>query len=85
MGSEKKSSHHITIKTLIAQSKERILKAAREKRPSNIQRWPIKITPRLLNKDYESQKSLVIGHAHSKRTQMPAQATIPSKTPNQHR
>ena len=35
---KRKSSHHIIIKTLNAQNKERILKAAREKDQSNIQR-----------------------------------------------
>jgi hypothetical protein len=39
----------------------------------------------LLNREHESQKSLVSGHADSKRTQIPAQVTILSKTPNQHR
>ena len=35
---KRKSSHHIIIKTLNAQNKKRILKAAREKDQSNIQR-----------------------------------------------
>ena len=35
---ERKSFHHIIIKSLNAQSKERILKTARKKRPSNMQR-----------------------------------------------
>jgi hypothetical protein len=33
---KRKSSHHIIIKTLSPQNKERILKASREKGPSNI-------------------------------------------------
>jgi hypothetical protein len=35
---KRKSSHHIIIKKLNAQNKERILKAVRDKRPSNIWR-----------------------------------------------
>jgi hypothetical protein len=45
---------------------------------------PIRITPDF-SRDYKCQKSLVRCDADSKRTQMPAQATIPSKTLNQHR
>jgi hypothetical protein len=72
---KRKSSCHITIKMLNAQSKERILKSASEKSQVTFKGRPI----RLLNRDYESQKSLVRGQAESKRTQMPAQATIPAK------
>jgi hypothetical protein len=53
--------------------------------PSNIQWYAYQNYTRLLNRGYESQQSLVRGHADSKRTQMPDQATIPSKTLNQHR
>jgi hypothetical protein len=36
LGQKRKSSHHIIIKTLNEQNKERILKAVRKKRPGNI-------------------------------------------------
>jgi hypothetical protein len=78
---KRKSSHHIIIKTLNAQSKERILKVVRGKGQVTYKGRPI----RLLNRDYESQKSLVRDHADSKRTQMPAQAIISTKTLNQHK
>jgi hypothetical protein len=67
-------------------TEERIFKTAREKDQVTYKHRsirPIRNT-RLLNKDYKSQKNLVRGHADSKRTQMPTQATIPSKTLNRH-
>ena len=42
---KRKSSHHIIIKTLNAQNKERILKAAREKGQVTYKGRPIRITP----------------------------------------
>ena len=83
IGTEKKilSSNK---KTLNAQSKERILKAVREKGQVTYKGRPIRITSDF-STDYERPKSLVKGHANSKRTQMSAQATIPSKNLNQHR
>jgi hypothetical protein len=36
LNQQRKSSHHIIIKTLNVQDKERMLKAARKKRPNNI-------------------------------------------------
>jgi hypothetical protein len=66
------------------QNKERILKVAREKGQVTYKGIPIRFIPDF-SADYESQKSLVRGHADSKRTQMPAQATIASKTLNQQR
>jgi hypothetical protein len=54
-------------------------------RPSNIQRYTYQNYTRLLNRDYESQKTMVRGHADSRRTQMPAQDTTSSKTLNKHR
>jgi hypothetical protein len=41
---KRKSSCHIIIKTQNLQIKERVLKAAKEKRPSNIKKQPIRIT-----------------------------------------
>lgn len=61
------------------------IKSCEGKMSSNMQRQTDQNYTRLLNRDYESQKRLVRGHADSKRTQMPAQPTIPSKTLNQHR
>ena len=40
---------------------------------------------RLLTRDYESQKILGRGHTDPERTQIPAQATIPSQTLNYHK
>ena len=76
---KRKSSHHIIIKTLNAHNKERILKAAKKK----AKHTKVDLSELLLNKDYESQKSLVRGHVDSKRTQIPALFTIPNKTLNQ--
>jgi hypothetical protein len=45
MGQKRKSSHHIIIKTLNAQSKERILKAARGKVQVTYKGRPIRISP----------------------------------------
>ena len=45
MGPEKKSSHHIVIKTLNTQNKERILKAARGKGQVTYKGRPIRIIP----------------------------------------
>jgi hypothetical protein len=58
---KRKSSHHIFVKTLNAQSKERILKAAREKSQVTYKGRTIRITPDFSRRDYESQKSLVRG------------------------
>jgi hypothetical protein len=57
------------------------IKSCKGKRPRKIQRY----ISRHLNRDYGSQKSLVRCHADSKGAQMLAQATIHSKTLNQHR
>jgi hypothetical protein len=42
---KRKSCHHIIIKTLNAQNKERVLKAAREKGQVTYKGRPIRITP----------------------------------------
>jgi hypothetical protein len=54
---KRKLSHHIIIKTLNAQSKERILKPAREKGQVTY-KGTYQNYSRLLNRDYESQKIL---------------------------
>jgi hypothetical protein len=71
---------HIKIKTPNAINKERILKVVREKGQVTYKSRSIRITP-----DFESQKILSRCHKDPKRTQMPAQATIPSKILNYHR
>jgi hypothetical protein len=62
--------------------KTKSIKSSKEKRSSNIYRQTYQNYDSLLARDYESLKILVRGHADSKRTQMPAQATIPRKTLN---
>ena len=57
-----KSSHHIRIKTLNTQNKERILKATRKKGQVTYKVRPIRITP-IFSTDYKSQKSLIRGYA----------------------
>jgi len=42
---ERKSSHHLVVKTPNAQNKERILKAVREKGQATYEGRPIRITP----------------------------------------
>jgi hypothetical protein len=69
-------SCHIIIKTPNALNKERILKAVREKGQVTYKGRPI----RILIRDYESYKNLDICYTDPKRKQMPAQATILSKT-----
>jgi hypothetical protein len=61
--------------------KKKISKAAKEKDQVTYKARPIRTTPdfSLLNRDYESQKILVRGHADSKKTQLSIQATILSK------
>jgi len=56
------------------------IKVAREK---GHKRQTYQSYTRLLNRDYESQKNLVRGHADYKRIQLPGQTTILSKTLNQ--
>jgi hypothetical protein len=84
MDQKRNSSRHIIIKTPNVLNKERILKAARENDQVTYKGRPIRITPDFI-RDYESQKILGRSHTNPKRTQMPAQATIPSQTLNYHR
>ena len=78
---KRNSSQHIIIRTTNALNKDRILKAVREKGEVTYKGRPI----RLLTRDYEIQKILGRYHTDPKRTQMPVQTTIPSKTLNHHR
>ena len=77
---KRNSSHHIIVKTPNAQ-KEKILKAVRGKGQGTYKGR----NTRLLTRDCESQKSLDRCYTDTKRTQIPAQATIPSQTLNHHR
>jgi hypothetical protein len=61
-----------------------ILKAVREKGQVTYKGRPIRITSDI-SPDYESLKILDRSYTDSKRTQMPAQATISNKTLNYHR
>ena len=72
---------HIIVKTPNELNKERILKAVRENGQVTYKGRPI----RLFTTDYESWKILGRCHTDPKRTQMLAQATIPSKTLNYNR
>ena len=74
---KRNSSKHIIIRTTNALNKYRILKAEREKGQVTFKGRP-RITP-------DSQKILDRCYTDPKRTQMPTQATIPSKTLNYHR
>ena len=73
------SSCHLIIKAPNALNKEIILKTVREKGQVTYKGKSIRITPDFMP-DYESQKVLGRCHTDPKRTQMQAQATIPSKT-----
>ena len=75
LDNKRNSSCYIIVKTPNAQNKERILKAVREKGQVTYKGSPI----RLLTRDYESQKVLRRYHTDPKRTQVPTQATMPSK------
>ena len=80
---KRNSSLHITVRTPNAQNKERILNTARERGQVRHKGRAIRVTPDF--RDYECQKILGRFHTDPKRTQMPAQATIPTKTLNYHR
>ena len=83
---KRNSSHHIIIKTPNALNKERILKAVREKGQVTHKGRPIRITPDFSPETMKARRSWVdITQREPKRTQMPVQATIPSKTLNYHR
>ena len=75
---KRNSSRHIIIRTTNALNKERILKAVREKGQVTYRQAYQNYT-RFFTRDYESQKILDRCYIDTKRTQMPAQATIPRK------
>lgn len=71
---KRKSSHHIHTKYTEQRKNIKICNGK-----------PIRSTPRLLNRDYESQKGLDRCHEDPKRPQMSAQPTIPRKSFNHYR
>ena len=79
------SSGHIIIKTPNAQNKDRILKAVRENGQVTYKDRPIRITPDFSPETMKARSSWTDIIEDPKRTQMPAQATIPSKTLNFHK
>jgi hypothetical protein len=81
---KRNSSRHIIIRITNALNKDRILKALREKVQVTYKGRPIRNTPDF-SSAYESQKILERCYTDYKRTQMPAQSTIPNKTLNYHR
>jgi len=81
---KRKSSCHIIIKTLNAQNKERILKAASEKGQVTYEGRLTRITPDFSKEALKARKTLS-EVMQILRRQMPAHPTIPSKIFNQHR
>jgi hypothetical protein len=80
---KRNSSQHIIIRTTNTLNRYRILKAVREKCQVTYKGIPIKITPDFSPETKKARRfwTDVIQTDH-KRTQMPAQTTIPSKTLN---
>jgi hypothetical protein len=80
---KRKSFHHIFIKILNAQNKERILKAAREKGQVTYRGRPIRITSdfstEMINAKRAWSEVMQTLRGHK------CQVTIPNKTLNQHR
>jgi hypothetical protein len=79
---KRNSSHHIMIKTPNPLNKDRILNTVREKWQVTYKGRPIRITA-----DFSLDTKKILGRSHTdpKKTQMPVQTTIPSKTLNYHR
>jgi hypothetical protein len=80
---KRNSSQHIIIRKTSALNKDRILKAVKETGQVKYKGRPIGITPDF-SPEAESQKILDRCYTDPKRTQLPAQATIPSKTLKYH-
>ena len=81
---KRNSSRHIIIRTTNALNKERILKAVREKGQVTYKGRPIRITPDFSPETMKARNAWT-DVIQTKRTQMPAQAIIPSQTLNYHR
>jgi predicted ribosome quality control (RQC) complex YloA/Tae2 family protein len=82
---KRNSSGHIIIRNENALQKDRILKAVREKGQITYKGIPIRITPDFSPETMKARSSWTDIIEDPKRTQMPAQATIPSKTLNFHK
>jgi hypothetical protein len=80
---KRNSSRHIIIKTPNAQNEERILKAVKEKDQVTYKGRSIRITPDFSPETMKARRSWA--DLIHKRTQMPVQTTILSKTLNYHR
>jgi len=77
---KRNSSHHIIVKTPNVQNKERILKAVREKGPSDIYSQTYKNYTRLLTRDDESKNILDRCQIDPNRLQLQDQVLVSSKT-----
>ena len=77
---KRNTSGHIVINTPNTQNKERILKAVRVKGQVTYKGRSIRITL-----DFSTENLKPEGRGDPKRAQMPAQTTIPSKTPSYHK
>jgi hypothetical protein len=85
VGSEKKFLlSYNNLNTKYKEQKKIILKVVTEKGQVKYKGRPIRIIPDF-STDSKSQKILGRCHTDSKRTKIPAQDTIPSKTLNYHR
>ena len=82
---KRNSSLHIIIRTTNALNKDRILKAVREKGQITYKGKPIRITPDFSTETMKARRALDRCYTDTKRTQIPAQATIPTQTLNYHR
>jgi hypothetical protein len=80
---KRNSSRHVIIRTTNSLNKEKILKTVRGKCQVTYQDY--QNYTRFFTRDYGSQKILDRCYTNTKRTQMPAQAIIPSQTFNYHR
>jgi hypothetical protein len=85
LNQKRKSPHHIIIKTLNIHNKERMLKATNEQGQVTYKSRPIRITPDFSVETLKARKGLDRCVTDSKRPQMSAQITIPSKTLNHYR
>jgi hypothetical protein len=65
--------------------KTKSIKSSKRKGQITYKGRPIRITPDISPRDSKIQKVLGRCHTDHKRTQIPAQATIPNKTLNYHR
>jgi hypothetical protein len=83
---QKRNSYcHRIVKTINVQNKERILKVIMEKGQVIYKSRPIRITPHLSAETMKIRRSWAKVIQTLERAQMPAQATILSKTLNYHK